>query len=238
MRTLGQLKAQVKRYLTSNTNLVNVVPGQSADREALDANIDFAIVEAANNARRFAEQRHDFQVSLMTGTAVVSSSVDCDLEAVTVGQRTYAFKTLQSVALDNLDGTYSPVRVVSRQLQVAQLHRQQDLDTARYQEGYQAVVQGRKLTLSPLGSESVNIAVTGYVWLDDYENEDSTDWILTRGFEYMQWATICELNHMLLKYVPRQEGTMAPPERNREIALENLIVCDSFALEGGILHDL
>lgn len=238
MKTIGELKAQVKRYLTANTTLLSVIPGQPSDGEVLEDNIDQAILEAANNARKSAEMCHDFACCFMTATGSITSSAPFDLGAVSVEDVTYSFKTLSGVATDNLDGTYTPIRIISRQTQVGLLFKQQDLGTETYQTGYTAIVHGTKIALSPISDETVPVAVTGYVWADDYVDDTSTDWFLDRGFAYMQWATICELNHMLLKFVPRQEGTLAPPEKNRDLALESLIVVDSYSTEGGIYHDL
>jgi hypothetical protein len=53
------------------------------------------------------------------------------------------------------------------------------------------------------------------------------DWLLVDGFEYMQWATICELNHLLEVYLPRQEGKLPPPDRQREESLEALMRWDT-----------
>tara|TARA_R110000772_G_scaffold266171_1_gene388303 strand:- start:25805 stop:26794 length:990 start_codon:yes stop_codon:yes gene_type:complete len=65
----------------------------------------------------------------------------------------------------------------------------------------------------------------------------TTDWFIGRGFEYMQWACIVEVNHMLQTFVPRQEGSLSPPERLRERAFEALKVLDMQAAEGGIYHE-
>ncbi len=65
----------------------------------------------------------------------------------------------------------------------------------------------------------------------------NTDWFLQRGFEYMQWACIVEVNHLLQTFVNRQEGSLSPPERLRERAYEALKVLDMEAAEGGIRHE-
>jgi len=339
MKTFEDLKSQVKRYLTSNTNLVNAWPGQAGDTNALMAEIDSAILVAANNARRQAEMRHDFGISIMTGyaTLVVGGSVDLDHIAVDeVGGTDFrSFKTLREVFVVNTDGTMYPVKIVSQKTKSIQLFKQQDLGKHTYQEGYIAVVSGRQLTMERQAvSVTLSLAITGSVWLEEFTAEVATtgiyiggllspditgdcavvvslneyaawsrgtqgsaaanisynfgawrinpmsslgqysayksstesspigltdwtmvrgagqpiltqavtpvvfNWFLERGFEYLQWAVICELNHMLLKFVPRQEGTLGPPDSARDKALDALIVNDAYATDGDIYHDL
>lgn len=64
------------------------------------------------------------------------------------------------------------------------------------------------------------------------------DWFLTHGFEYMQWATIVEVNHLLQTFVQRQEGSLSPPEQLRERAFEAMRQLDVYASEGGVYHEL
>lgn len=66
----------------------------------------------------------------------------------------------------------------------------------------------------------------------------STDWFLKHGFEYMQWATIVEVNHLLQTFVPRQEGSLSPPEKLRDRAFEALRELDAWISEGGVYHEL
>jgi hypothetical protein len=262
MKTFEELKTQVKRYLTSNTNLVNVVPGQAGDVETLMANIDAAILNAANSARRQAEMRHDFAVSIMTGSVPITGGTDIDLDAIPTDDEdvVLSFKTLNGVWIDSGDGTNYPIKVISRQTKMVQLFKQQDLDTGSYQGGYTAVVTGRRLQIEGLATGTVlNLVIVGSVWMDDFyeevvgvEADPEADppveaveavepvyhWFLERGFEYLQWAVICDINYMLLKFVPRQEGTLAPPEKSRDLALDALITNDSYSLEGGIYNEL
>jgi hypothetical protein len=64
----------------------------------------------------------------------------------------------------------------------------------------------------------------------DSHTEDGsgvTDWIYEHGFDYLQWATICELNYLLKIYLPRQEGGLPPPTGERDRALDYLIRWDT-----------
>lgn len=339
MRTFEDLKIQVKRYLTSNTNLVNVVPGQSIDTASLLANIDEAILIAANSARREAEMKHDFGVSIMAGYVSVLGATEVDLDSIDVagdGSDLRSFKTLREVFVVTDVGTMYPIKIMSSSTKSIQLFKQQDLSTHRYQEGYTAIVSGRKLSIYNLPpTQTLKLKVVGSVWLKDFisstnyilqlsgelvpditglvfpsilvggaaswhnglvgtrvcvinamtisgsrrwyinlppfdgvyqANVDSSadtpigltgwtvtqgsgqpiitqavqtyDWFLDKGFNYLQWAIICDLNFMLLKFVPRQEGTIAPPNQVRDAAFDSLVVMDSYATEGSIYHDL
>lgn len=53
------------------------------------------------------------------------------------------------------------------------------------------------------------------------------DWILTDGFDVLQWATICEVNHLIQTFVPRQEGSLPPPTASRDDALMTLLDWDA-----------
>lgn len=59
------------------------------------------------------------------------------------------------------------------------------------------------------------------------EPSSNTDWLLEHGFEYMQWATICETNYLLKVFLPRTEGSLPAPTRERDDALESLLRWDT-----------
>jgi len=128
-----------------------------------------------------------------------------------------------------------PVKVVARQTQMVGMFKRQDLETPSWDSTTYAVVNGRLVTLDPL-AEATEIAIDGNVWMEDYVDDSDTDWMLEHGFEFMMWQCIIELNHMLQKFVPRQEGALAPPVRSRDEALDKMIVNDSYTLD--IYHDL
>ena len=240
MKTLGNLKTSVKRYLTGNVTLVNVVQGDADATKALEAQIDMGITVAANNARKYAEMSHDFSANRMTGFATLSPGTALSLDSVAIDTTdtpaTRSFKTLNAVYIRNsTEGTLVPVKVVARQTQMVGMFKRQDLETPSWDSTTYAVVNGRLVTLDPL-AEATEIAIDGNVWMEDYVDDSDTDWMLEHGFEFMMWQCIIELNHMLQKFVPRQEGALAPPVRSRDEALDKMIVNDSYTLD--IYHDL
>lgn len=256
MSNFGELKLQVKRYFNANTNMYQTVQGQPEDKDRLEAEIDAAILVAANNARRYAELRHDFSELDVVGRVTVTGGGPVDLSAVTLIEpygtldEIASFKSVRAVHLvDTVSNTLVPMRVTTRQAETIAVLKRMDLGgRVRYapqeqdwseRADYLAVIQGKYLTIQPaVDGASIDIAIDGNRWAVDYDDDDDTDYFLTRGFEFMQWQCICELNHMLMKFVPRQEGSLAPPTQARDIAFENLLVADSYSVNGSIWHDL
>jgi hypothetical protein len=255
MSNFGNLKTQVKRYFSANTSLYQTVQGQPEDAEELEAEIDAAILNAANNARRYAELRHDFSELDVVGRVTVTGGGPVNLRAVPliepygVDDEEASFKSVRAVHLvDTATNSLIPIRVTTRQAETIATIKRMDLgNRVRYapmemdfseRADYLAIIHGQYLTLQPIGTDSVTIAIDGNRWAVDYDDDEDTDYFLTRGFEFMQWQCIVELNHMLLKFVPRQEGSLAPPTQARDMAFENLLVADSYSVNGSIWHDL
>lgn len=253
MSTLATLKDQVKRYFDANTTLYNTTQGQPENAAKLEDQIEMAIVHAANNARRFAELRHDFAVNDVVGRATLSAGEPLWLDEVTLGSshegQVVSLKSIRMVHLvDTNANSLTPIKVVKRQTEaIAVQKRLQNQMMDRYPgdptdfetSQMYAIVNGRYLTVQPFSDTSViNIAVDGNRWSNDYVHDDDSDFFLKRGFEFMQWQCIIELNHMLMKFIPRQEGSLAPPTQARDIAFENLLLADSYSVDGAIWHDL
>lgn len=68
--------------------------------------------------------------------------------------------------------------------------------------------------LNPSGDNTIN-----------FSNE--SDWLLEEGFEYMQWASIVEVNHLVQQFLPRTEGSLSPPTSSRDTAFEALLRWDA-----------
>lgn len=329
-KTLYDLSEAVKRHLTSNSNLVNLVQGQAQNSADLKAQIDAAIVEGANNARLYAERLHDFAFNDMTGQALLTNGCSLSLDRVPVRQNygdvdsvaissivridssaddwpelvlaaefaetnlvsvkfagtvvhpivagvaysvsnsrvnedgtvsfrlgiapgqqiSYSgltavgsvaklknFKTIQQVYLyDSATRSIEPMATIKRRTQVIREIKRQGLSLSSASTRQQAIIAGRELHIEP--SETVHIALDGNVWMDGYSTDEDTDMLLQHGFDFMMWQTIIEVNHMLLKFVARQEGTISPPTQARDAAWESLVIWDSTQVDGNIYHDL
>jgi hypothetical protein len=86
--------------------------------------------------------------------------------------------------------------------------------------------------------DMADVAIDGSFWLPDYVEDTDTDFILEHGFDFMTWQTVIDVNHLLQKFIPRQEGTLAPPTKSRDEALGALILWDSTRYDGSLIDDL
>ena len=87
------------------------------------------------------------------------------------------------------------------------------------------------VTTTPL-----SVRLLGYAWLADYTASDllsttEKDFFLSKGSRYMQWAIVCELNYIFQRFVPRQEGVLAPPEKAREEAWRDFVLWDEYLVD-------
>lgn len=73
------------------------------------------------------------------------------------------------------------------------------------------------------GTGTPSLTVGGY--------STQTDFLLQQGFDYMQWATLVECNYWAKLFVPRQEGALAPPEKERDRCLDELLRWDTEMLD-------
>lgn len=82
----------------------------------------------------------------------------------------------------------------------------------------------------------VIVTFEGYGWLPAYLTSQLTDspdqagpaedFLLTYGSDYIQWATIVELNYIFGTFVQREEGNLGPPEQAKADAWKRLIEWD------------
>jgi len=345
-KTIEDLSKAIKRYLTSNTNLVNLVPGSAQNVNSLAAEIDDGILDAANNARVYAEELHDFAANggqmgravltfgaplyldrvptkrFFSGTAsqtiaaedvqgiesslsdwpeltlkadsngspvdvssvqtvsfggtvnsplvdtqeytVIQTRVNPDLTTTLVLGITPGtllsvsgssvifntgeirrFKTIQSAWIGE-GQVLRPIKVTTLKTKEIALHKQEGMSNFEFypRDGEALQCYDKELTInghfgtySPK-SDSVTLAVSGQTWMQPYTKPSDTDFLLENGFQFMMWQCLIELNYMLLKFVARQEGTIAPPTAARDAAWEALVLWDSHSIDGNIYHDL
>jgi hypothetical protein len=101
------------------------------------------------------------------------------------------------------------------------------------------VQRGGTLFISPLdttAADPITVNIEGYAWLNDYTEDtlDETsapDFIVEHGFQYMQWAIVCEMNYIYQRFVPRQEGVLSAPEEKMKQAWQDLVVWDSYSVD-------
>lgn len=241
MSTLGRLKDSVLLYLQTAFPTVERHPLLQQGDDATEP-FQKLFIRAANNARRNAEMQHDFQFAMrvLEGTIPVGTT-GLSLEGLTEygGVDTYDVKTIEAAYLVAVDGTFAPIRHESRGRMHHRLLEQEDRRTP---DDYNCnledklLVFGKKIYKYPTNTtQATSIALDACVWLADYTevpyDEDATDDFIKYGFEYMQWATIVEMNHLVQTFVSRQEGSLAPPTKERDRALAIFIQQDEYKAE-------
>jgi len=94
-------------------------------------------------------------------------------------------------------------------------------------------VAGKIITLAGFANETIAVPTMrpysncpGFV-----TNESYTDWLTEEGADYLVWAIVCDCNLFSTTFVPRQDGALPPPEKQRDAALSRLIESDVFQYE-------
>jgi len=146
-------------------------------------------------------------------------------------------KTLHSCFLADENHVGSvPLRIERKARLTSRLienYEAQDASQTLNWSGQRMINHGNRLYLYPNNEAVQNVLVDANVWAYDYIDDSSTDEFLQHGFEFMQWATIVEVNRLLQTYVARQEGNIAPPNNDRDRALKELIDFDIYQSEVG-----
>jgi hypothetical protein len=126
-----------------------------------------------------------------------------------------------------------PLRCERKQRMTSRLQENIDVSIDKVPRWYgeRLLLHGRRMYLYPNNDEAQYVLVDANVWAPDYVLDTDTDEFLTQGFEFMQWASIVEVNKLLQRFVARQEGNMAPPNNERDRALQELIEFDIYQNE-------
>lgn len=227
MKTIGDLVDAIKGFVYNNANYTDLFQGGTSS-EDLETKLDLAIGVAINNARKWAERKHDFEFSYVDPSIMLGTGRKnlYDIE----GNR---IRTLKSVWYEGF-----PLDIITkRDLELRLLRkRHKRMSGLPLQVGNWplVVVNGHGIEMYPKLDSDVEVTINGYKWLDDYVAAEYTDWLIENGFDFLMWQAIIELNHIVKIFVPRQEGNVPPPERLRDAAWESLIVCDNHGIAGGI----
>lgn len=238
MSTISELKTVVESYLQLAFPGIEEHPLFSQGDESKQAGVFTTLFyQAANNARKYAEKQNDFQFSdvslvgtIPAGTAGLSLNGLADADAT----GTFNVKTILATFLVQSDGIYVPIRHESRGRMVHRMIEQEDrrpVDEVHTTLGSKVLVFGNKVYIHPTNlTADTPVAIDANVWMSDYSiaAPTATDEFLTYGSDYMQWACICELNHVIQRFVPRQEGSLPPPYKQRDEALRALIDWDNY----------
>lgn len=241
--TIGQLKALIPAYLGEASAILTV------------GGVDLMLM-ALNNARIQAELAHDFVEQDVFCRLSVSSSGGALASAVleSTGATTQNIKTVKQCYLRDTTATptgYIPMffdrkkTIANRILDIQNTYESDTEGELRYRsdniyhlglDSMRVYQDGTSLFINPSQDSTVSLAIDANVWMTPYTADANTDWMTDRGYSYLMWAAICELNKLTKTFVFRQEGFLSPPEKERDAALAALIAWDEsrseFILEG------
>lgn len=200
---------------------------------------------AANNARRLAEKRHNFEAAWVKATL----NVDYVTGALFSNAVTLPADRFSSVKeIISLQGQVNDCWVPIRFTHPKGLPEAYDWTYPRYPTDGQAlscasnfglVIRGDNVYLFPdqTTSGTLAIRIEGYGWLNDYTEAMLTngsaapqDFLLEFGFDYLQWSIIIELNYRFHTFVNRQEGNVGTPSALKQEAWEDLVAWDVYRL--------
>lgn len=238
---LSDLKTVVALYLQKDFPATESHPlFAQGDESAVSAAFDTLFLRAANNAVMRAQTAHDFHFMLKTlGGTIPSGTAGLSVKGMTEygGGSTFDVKTLQTCFVVGTDGTFTPYRHESRKRTVDRMIEQEDLrmwDQVNENLENKFLLHGDKIYTYPTNTTSdTSIALDAYVWETQFTDVSDVSDFITYGYEFMQWATIVELNHLLQTFVPRQEGGLNPPVKERDDALRRFIEWDVYQTEAG-----
>ena len=169
-----------------------------------------------------------------------------DTSLTSTASRVYKLKTLNRGFRAENTGD-RPLYIRSRQAIVTSSRRQLDLEEAdpylRYPDDdvtetrpVYLVTDGDKFRIMP---EYDNVVILeGNKWMTPYTADTDSDFLLQNGFDFMMWQTVIEMNHLTQTFVPRQEGSLSPPERLRNESWAALVAHDDYRFEGGVALDI
>ena len=249
MSTISKLRKVVAAYLQVPAGDLSVEIDPNT-HETVDL-----LITAANNAKRFAQNRFDWESELAfvyvdtdaVGAGVWSSAnrVANDDEVKVKQPQTFYLKQSDTdyyVPLYHHTKKHGAVQA-KEWLDATPISGRRYLSDAvpsryarrnRYSDLQEVYILGSGFELQPPTTVVTRVYMDAYLWFPDYTDDADTDELfLEKGFEFMQWATIVELNHHFQTFIPQQEGNLPPPVKARDTALEGLVEYNNFIVESG-----
>ena len=204
-------------------------------------------LRAVNNARKHAERLHDFNASIVTVSLSVDPTNGGSILAATKEfgssdlPATVDIKNIRKVRVDVANSNVSKViRFMSHGEYMSTLLEKREANSSGWDYRYPgssnddnvsgvrtiATIHGDLIFLQPTPDTATTIYIDGHAWHPDYTANGDEDFFTKHGADYLIWAGVVELNHLLKTLVPRQEGNLSPPERLKQDALKALILMD------------
>lgn len=216
--------------------------------------VDLFLV-AANNVVSNAQLQHNFEMSRVQATLSIDGDAGGSLDdAVIIGDDGFTdVREVVAVQRTNTDGILVPLDFTRADIPIErdryelelseeyEPYRRYPSDAQLLQRGTNGtlVQRGRRLFIYPVAaitSSPLSVTIEGYGSLAEYDATTLTateppDFLMKFGGTYIQWAVACELNFLFKTWVPRTEGNLAAPEKERDTAWRNLILWDTYQVD-------
>lgn len=243
MTTIPNLKSKIAGYLDKAVSDLNNVNGQDL------------LLDAINKAHQYALMQYDFEYA----KAVVDVSVSLTAGAVVsplylTGTTDYVtVKKVLRAYISDSNGGIRPIKFTNRNSQASDVEQRWNgvpFDGRDYSPVYGfhttpwLVQQGQQLMLFPntneiFGGSPVSLTLDVVRLFPDYQGtEDSTDFMLQFGDDFMFWDACCRLNKQVKQWVTRVEGNLAPPTDERDKAWSDLLAWNTGLINTGDLLTL
>lgn len=240
MITIPDLKAKVAAY-HDKTVADYVVNSYDLLLDAINKSHQYALMQYDFE---FAKVSVDVSVSLSTGAPVSPHYLHGTTDYVTVKKVLKAF-------ISDSQGGIRPIKFTSRDTQASDsaerwagvavpwAPNQRDLPTYPAFSEPWLVQLGTNLMLYPasadvFSTDPVPLFLDVIRYFPDYDDDDDDgDFLLQFGDEFLCWDAICRLNKVSKTFVPRQEGNLSEPTKERDAAWQDLIAWDSGLVNTG-----
>lgn len=243
---IGNLKESVAAFLgKASSTFVVGTGGYTPD----------LLLQALNKARKRAEKRHNFLVCSVYGQISVVPTTGGNLDnAVLAGTATAVdVHTVDSYYLD-VDDNDLPIKSIDKRT-ISQMSRMRNYaQTGSVSERYPSDVsstllssltgtlpyvylENRTVKLYPQQDVTKTVRFDGYKWMSAYTSSTDEDWFCKNGEDYLMWQGIVECNHLTGTFVQNREGTLPPPQKLADIALEELIEHDKWMRQQAIFPE-
>ena len=139
-------------------------------------------------------------------------------------------KTVHNAWIVDNDGNDIPLRFETKRRTADRLleHQERRVSDTGYWEFATLIAVGQRFFLYPANDEDFDVRIDCSIWNPEYTDDEDSDFFLEHGFEYMMWACVVEVNRLIQAFVPRSEGSLPPPIRERDEAAQALIEFDIY----------
>lgn len=251
MPTIGQIKEVLAANLHKSTS--DYVKGSGATQ------VDLLLL-ALNNARKVAERFHDFSICRKRGHFSYTGTAT-DWRSPTWFSGTGTARKIklwyERVSGTTGDGAYGGIdrslKAISQE-QLAKLYAREDYRAAPLESSQRyiadsdpaygldpllgqthVVIEGNNFYLHPATTTTRTVIVDAFFWFTDWSANTDTDWWTQQGAEFLILQAMVEANRLTQTFVGNFEGNLAPPIKEAQRALGELVLLDKDSTEGAIL---